>query len=47
MKDLKHVLIVGIIAIYVGYQKFYLEPLNNEALGEMFMAAQKHLKIFI
>ena len=33
--------IVGIIAIYISYQKFYLEPLNNEALGEMFMA-EKH-----
>lgn len=32
---------VGIIAIYLGYQQFYLEPLNEDALGEMFVA-EKH-----
>lgn len=33
--------VVGIIAIYLGYQQFYLAPLNEEALGEMFVA-EKH-----
>ena len=30
--------IVGVIAIYLGYDKFYAEPLNKEAHAEMFMA---------
>ena len=31
-------LIVGVIALYLGYGKFYAEPLNEEAHAEMFMA---------
>ena len=30
--------IVGVIAFYLGYDKFYAEPLNKEAHAEMFMA---------
>ena len=30
--------IVGVIALYLGYGKFYAEPLNEEAHAEMFMA---------
>lgn len=30
--------IIGVIAIYLGYGKFYQEPLNEEAHAEMFMA---------
>ena len=30
--------IIGVIAIYLGYGKFYEEPLNEEAHAEMFMA---------
>jgi len=30
--------IVGMIALYLGYGKFYAEPLNEEAHAEMFMA---------
>ena len=30
--------IVGVIALYLGYGKFYAEPLNKEAHAEMFMA---------
>ena len=30
--------IIGVIAFYLGYDKFYAEPLNKEAHAEMFMA---------
>ncbi len=30
--------IIGVIALYLGYGKFYEEPLNKEAHTEMFMA---------
>ena len=30
--------IVGVSAFYLGYDKFYAEPLNKEAHAEMFMA---------
>ena len=30
--------VVGVIALYLGYGKFYAEPLNEEAHAEMFMA---------
>ena len=31
-------IIIGFIALYLGYGKFYAEPLNEEAHSEMFMA---------
>lgn len=36
--------IIGVIALYLGYGKFYVEPLNEEAHAEMFMA-EKYFEI--
>src|SRR6056297_3423555 len=30
--------IVGLIAVYMGFQRFYLRPLENEAQSQMFVA---------
>lgn len=32
--------IAAVVGVYLGYQKFYLEPKENSALSEMFMAQQ-------
>ena len=34
------VIIIAIVGIYLGYKKFYLQPLEDEAQSQMFVAAQ-------
>ena len=34
------VIIIAIVGIYLGYKKFYLAPLEDEAQSQMFVAAQ-------
>lgn len=34
------IIIIAIVGIYLGYKKFYLKPLEEEAQSQMFIAAQ-------
>ena len=33
-------IVVGVIGIYMGYKKYYLQPMEEEAQSQMFVAAQ-------